>query len=248
MLTQREVDLELTAGRLARWAGDAYRALREKVGDPEFPCTFGTVALKKGDLLVGFVESDTDDAIVAALVALLSDYARFILGQPIVTASMMPLAIFMKPRPDCATVEAYFTVSWKLLQQVHERDPEPWPARVPPDPEDPRWSFCFGGVPFFINFKTPLHRDRNSRRVDHTYLWLVQARDGFDIVAGDTPQGNHARNLIRDKLTRYDRISPYPALAHYGQPDNREWKQYFVPESNEAPADRCPFRTRPADG
>ncbi len=247
MLTQRQVESQLDAGTLSGWARDAYSALCAKVADPAFPCTFGTIAIRKGDLLVGFVETDADPDIVAGLVRLVTEYADFVRGQPLVKASMMPLAVFMKPQARCTSVDQYFNYSWDLLQRVHERDPELWPDRVPRDPEDPRWSFCFGGVPFFVNFKTPLHRDRKSRRAEHTYLWLVQARDGFDTIAGDTPQGKNARRLIREKLAAYDPIAPYPALAHYGHADNREWKQYFVPESNEPPAARCPFHVAPRD-
>jgi FPC/CPF motif-containing protein YcgG len=70
---------------------------------------------------------------------------------------------------------------------------------------------------------------------------LVQSRDGFDVVAGNTAMGRNARRIIREKLEAYDRVPIYPALGHYGAPENREWKQYFVPETNEPMSKRCPF-------
>lgn len=79
--------------------------------------------------------------------------------------------------------------------------------------------------------------------MQHSYLWLVQARDGFDIVAGDTVQGRNARRIIRQKLAAYDAIPMYPELGHYGDPANREWKQYFVPEANQPVTAVCPFRS-----
>ena len=73
------------------------------------------------------------------------------------------------------------------------------------------------------------------------YVLLIQTRDGFDAVAGNTPHGRRVRGLIRRKLAAYDPIGPYPELAHYGTADNREWKQYFVPDDNAPVAARCPF-------
>ena len=242
--TQASIERALRRGEMSGWSAAAYVELRDKVADDAFPCTFGTIALRRGDIRFAVVDERSRPGIVDALVAALGEYAAFIASQPVVRASMQPLAILMRPRSDCATIEEYFHYGWRLLQDVHRRDASEWPDRVPRDPDDPRWSFCFGGVPFFINFKTPLHRGRRSRRTAHSYLWLVQARDGFDVVAGDTPQGRNARRIIRDKLAEYDELAVYPELAYFGTAENREWKQYFVPETNEPITRSCPFAPR----
>jgi len=242
MLTQPRVEALLAAGELTGWEQAAYREFHAKVADVAFPCTFGSIALRKGDVLFGFLETPDEAVILDGLVALLTEYAGFIRQQPIVKASMMPLAVLILPPTGLGSVEDYFSNSWRLLQAVHERDRAPWPDRIPMDPDDPRWSFCFGGVPFFINFKTPFHSRRRSRRAGHSYLWLVQARDGFDTVAGDSPQGRNARRIIREKLAAYDVIPIYSELAHYGSAANREWKQYFVPETESPISEVCPFR------
>jgi FPC/CPF motif-containing protein YcgG len=242
IVTQAQFESLLAADGVSPWARAAYQELIAKVADPAFPCTFGTTALRKGDVLVSVIESTDEPIVVDRLTEVLTEYADFIRQQPIVKASMMPLAVLMPPPPSWRTVEDYFRNSWRLLQIVHERDPAAWPERVPTDPDDPRWSFCFGGVPFFVNFKTPMHSRRRSRRTSHSYLWLVQARDGFDTVAGDSPQGRNARRIIREKLAAYDGIPIYSELAHYGSSANREWKQYFVPDGDEPITQTCPFR------
>ena len=238
---QFEVEQLLAEGKLTGWRAAAFVELRDKVADDAFPCTFGTTALRKGYLLFAFVEGVAEAEGVIGLAAALKEYAGFVRRYSIVQASMMPLAVFMPAPSNWRTLEDYFHNSSRLLQKVHERDSQPWPERLARDPDDPRWSFCFDGVPFFVNFKTPLHRARRSRRTQHSYLWLVQVRDGFDVVAGDTPQGRNARRIIREKLAAYDEVPVYPELAHYGDTANREWKQYFVPETNEPIAARCPF-------
>ncbi len=244
LLTQRIVQEQLDHGRLSAWQAAAFTELQDKVADEAFPCTFGTVALKKGDILFAFLETAEQAALVEGLVTAVGEYAGFVQTQSLVKASMMPLAIFMRPPTACQTMRAYFDYGWQLLQAIHEQDPRPWPEQIAHDPEAADWSFCFAGVPFFINFKTPLHHKRRSRQIKHSYLWLVQARDGFDIVAGNTPQGQNARRIIREKLALYDEVPIYPELAYFGDESNREWKQYFVPDDNTPLAQKCPFITK----
>ena len=52
--------------------------------------------------------------------------------------------------------------------------------------------------------------------------------------------------MIRRRLRAYDDVAPSPTLGNYGEPDNREWKQYFLPDRDDAQdpddgAARCPF-------
>ena len=240
-LIWRGTEVEDALGAFPSWRAAAYAELKAKVLDDAFPCTFGTVAQRKGDVLFAFIEPrDVDDERRLVRDALV-EYTGLIRPLDPVAASMLPFALLIPP-PGDLTIEEYFARGWALLQWLHEHDPSPWPDRVPRDPDDPAWSFCFGGVSLFINFKTPAHRRRRSRRMATAYLLLIQSRDGFDVVAGDTPQGRRARAIIRRKLAAYDAVPAYPELAHYGTPENREWKQYFPPDDNTPVAARCPFR------
>jgi FPC/CPF motif-containing protein YcgG len=242
ILTHAMVD-DLRAGhRLSPWADAVYAELVAKVEDPSFPCTFGTLALRKGDLLVAFVETNDAESLRQGVCDRFIEYTDRMRSLDPVAASLHPLALFLPPPAGVRTIEEYFAFGWSLLQWVHDRDSHPWPARVASDPDDPAWSYCFGGVPLFVNFKTPAHHQRRSRRMAGGYLLLIQTRDGFDVVAGNTPQGRRARGLIRQKLAAYDTIAPYPELAHFGTADNREWKQYFVPDDNTPAHRQCPFR------
>jgi uncharacterized protein len=248
ILTLTEVERPGAAGDLSPWALQAYGELVAKVGDEAFPCTFGTVALRKGELLLAFVETADNEATCRCIHSILVEYTDRVRSLEPIDASLLPLAIFVTPPAGVCTIADYFAQGWWLLQWLHERDPKPWPSRVPRDPDDPAWSFCFAGMPLFVNFKTPAHRQRRSRRMASAWLLLVQTRDGFDVVAGNTAQGRRVRELIRRKLAAYDPIPPYPELAHYGSATNREWKQYFVPDDNAPITTRCPFHPRGKDG
>jgi uncharacterized protein len=227
-MLSREVDVD----RLAPWARAAYEEIRDKVLDEAFPCTFGTVAQRRREIFYAFIDpSQLRDALIA--------YTDFLRPLDTVAASLTPFAAVMPPQ--ALTEREYFEYGWRLLQQLHDEDPLPWPERIPTDPDDPKWSYCFGGMPLFVNFKTPTHVQRRSRRTEHSYTLLFQSRDGFDVVAGETPQGRRAREIIRKKLAAYDAVPVYPELAHYATAENREWRQYFVPEENAPLATRCPF-------
>ena len=236
-----QIETRLQAGMLPEWQQAAFLELRDKVRDEDFPCTFGTLAEKHGDILFSFVGSTGLDPLVAAAGAALTEYTEMLRQMDPVRGSMVPLAILAPPPSRSLTLDAYFELSWKVLNRLHQRDPAEWPRRVPPDPESPSWSFCFGGIPLFVNFKTPAHKARRSRRMKTAFVLLVQARDGFDILAGNTVKGRRARSIIREKLAAYDGMAPHPALEHYNTPANREWQQYFLPDDNLARARKCPF-------
>jgi uncharacterized protein len=224
---------EVEAAELAPWACAAYQEIREKVLDDAFPCTFGTVAQRRGEILYAFLSPE-------GLRSALIEYTDFLRPLEPVVASLTPFAAVMPPLAAFSERE-YFEYGWTLLQQLHDADPHPWPERIPKDPDNPAWSYCFGGLPLFVNFKTPAHANRRSRRTEHSFTLLFQSRDGFDVVAGDSPQGRRARDLIRRKLAAYDAVPVYPELAHYATAENREWRQYFVPEANAPLARACPF-------
>jgi len=224
---------EVERAELSPWAAAAYAEIRDKVLDDAFPCTFGTVAQRRGEILYAFIDP-------ADLRAALIAYTDFLRPLEPVVASLTPLAVVMPPLAGFSERE-YFEYGWSLLQRLHDEDPHPWPERIPKDPDDPKWSYCFGGLPLFVNFKTPRHTKRKSRRTERSFMLLFQSRDGFDVVAGDSVQGRRARDLIRRKLAAYDAVPVYPELAHYATAANREWRQYFVPEDNVPLAAACPF-------
>ena len=249
--TTSELASAVADGRVPQWEATAYEELRAKVADEHFPCTFGTVALRQGSILFSYLRqhdqlrqrglATTAERIAEPVAALLAAYALRLASMPSVVASMTPLAIFIRPPDGVDSLDDYQRLSFEILTCLRRLDPEAWPTTVTEDPDSPDWSFCFAGTAFFVNFKTPAHRARRSRRMQRSFLLLIQARDGFDILAGDTPHGRRARRIIREKLTAYDGMAPHPALAHFGTDDNREWRQYFLPDDNETTIERCPF-------
>lgn len=204
-----------------------------------FPCTFAVAAARKSSLRFGFVEDLHDTDTWWPMVDVLSDYLK--IYQEI--ARDTSLVIVFPPGNTVLKMTEYYRKFWEILQFLHDNDPEPWPASVPREVEDDWWEFSFSGVPIFAVCSTPGHTRRRSRG-GPTFLITFQPRWVFEGLEADTPRGDTARRVIRERLRAYDDIEPSPELGAYGDIGNREWKQYFLPDNEETTLPACPFRHR----
>ncbi|MEJ1999615.1 MAG: YqcI/YcgG family protein, partial [Maritimibacter sp.] len=90
---------------------------------------------------------------------------------------------------------------------------------------------------------SPAHQQRRSRNLGEHFLFIMNPRERFDVVAGDTPEGNRVRQVIRDRAAEYDGIPHAPELGSY-QKGEIEWWQYGVSDDNAERRDKCPLRMR----
>jgi FPC/CPF motif-containing protein YcgG len=227
------------------WQARFFESFHRDLGSKEktFPCTFGTLGSQRGGLRFLFLEDFRSSEDVDLLAQTLLEY----IGQYKSIDRMTSLVCFFNPATKLDTESQYFKAFWNLLQELHERDAEPWPAAMPTDPEHPDWEFCFGGDTFFVVCNTPLHEHRLSRKAMGFYI-TFQPRWVFDGITGDTKAGQAARRVIRNHLRNYDQVDLFPNLGSYGDTDNREWKQYFIPDQNETKLPSCPFRVTGQNG
>lgn len=139
------------------------------------------------------------------------------------------------------SIHEYQHTFWSILTRLHNIDLKEWPESIPNEENDPLWEFCFHGEPIFVVCNTPAHEMRRSRRAN-TYMITFQPRWVFDSIGLGTPKGDKSKDLVRSLLRQYDAIDPFPHLGIYGSPNNREWLQYFIPDTNEVSATaQCPF-------
>jgi len=208
-----------------------------------FPCTFSQNAFRRE--LVDFIFVDARDAAGRAqLRADMLDYitaARDWDGQ-VNTARPLVVA-FSREAARADTVEGYHAIGWEVLQDWLDHDPAPWPEGVATDPEAPYWSMCFGGLQLFVNFSSPAHEIRKSRNLGDHFLFIINPRERFDVVAGDTPEGNRVRQVIRDRAEEYDGIPHAPELGMF-QKGELEWVQYGVSDDNSPRIGGCPLKMR----
>jgi FPC/CPF motif-containing protein YcgG len=235
LLTQERV-----TDRAQGWHRSAFGDLSFRLNDPDFPCVFSRNAFRKG--IVNFIFVDSVDE--KGLKRLAEGLTRYVdvanrWDGRLDTASPLVVA-FAANAVQARTVEDYHAFGWRILNDLHDLDPAPWPDGVPTEPDSPGWSMCFNGMPLFCNMSTPAHRKRRSRNLGAHFVIVINPRERFDIFAGDTPSGRKVRRNIRDRIDGYDGVPHSPHLSSYGS-GALEWLQYSLTEAADERADRCPF-------
>jgi hypothetical protein len=152
------------------------------------------------------------------------------------------LVAFFHPPETELPERAYHEALWNVLQFLHVHDPEPWPADIPTDPDDPYWEFCFGGEPMFPTCRAPFYDTYRSRHCPVGLEITFQPRAIFDGITADTEAGQRARETIQNRLEEYDGVCPHADLGDYGVEGDREWRQYLFREDDEQAPDDPPIR------
>lgn len=230
-----------TIGELPPWGTAVAEGLLETLLDAErpFPCTFAVAAAKKQSLRFGFVDSPHDESTWAPLADILREYLDIYqqLGKD------TSLVVLFRPDDRLSTLDEYFQRFWAVLQFLHDGDTEPWPESTPLNPEDLWWEFSYGGTEIFVVCNTPAHVNRHSRH-NPSFMITFQPRWVFEGLEADTPRGAKARQVIRNRIRRFDGMEPAVELGNHGEDGNREWRQYFLPDGADAKTPGCPFLAR----
>ncbi|MBA3772851.1 MAG: YqcI/YcgG family protein [Ramlibacter sp.] len=216
-------------------------------GDPDFPCIFSKNAFRKQLLKFVFVET-IDTSGIQHLGNGLKDYVEISKTWDGSIDTAYPLvAAFSLNAISSQSVDGYHAFGWQVLQKLHEIDPAPWPEEVSKDPNSHSWSMCFDGMPLFCNMSSPAHRVRRSRNLGGHFILIINPRERFDVVAGDTPGGRSVRSNIRNRIGRYDGTPHSLQLGTY-HAGATEWWQYGLVEDNIERTDKCPFIFRKYSG
>lgn len=230
-----------TIGATPPWGQAAADELLETLLDADrpFPCTFAVATAKKQSLRFGFVDSPHDEGTWAPLAGILREYLDIYreLGKD------TSLVVLFRPEEQPSSLDAYFRRFWAVLQFLHDGDTEPWPASTPLNPEELWWEFSYGGTEIFVVCNTPAHVNRRSRH-NRSFMITFQPRWVFEGLEADTPRGAKARQVIRHRIRRFDGMEPALDLGNHGHEGNREWRQYFLPDSAKGKTAACPFLAR----
>lgn len=222
------------------WHRAAFDDVAARLGDPDFPCIFARNAFTKQLLKFLFVET-AGSSDIRCLGEGLEDYVELSKRWDGRLDAAYPLVVaFSLDAVDARSASDYQAFGWRILQDLHDIDPAPWPEAVAKDPEVPSWSMCFNGMPLFCNMSSPAQQVRRSRNLGKHFILVINPRERFDAFAGDTPRGRNTRAKIRGRITHYDSAPPSPQLGSYGA-GKLEWPQYGLVESDMTTAGTCPF-------
>lgn len=222
-------------------AAAMHAAFREFVLDPRYTCVGARSAMHRDSYRIGVYDDLGSGAATAGLAADLADFARNIddVGGPFATF----VALFERPR---VTDEIGFERAlWGQLQGLHDADTAAWDPSVSDDPADPRFSFSFAGMAFFIIGLHPA-----SARVSRKFTWpalifnphvqfeRLRAAGKYDRMKAVVRARERA--LQGDINPMLDDFGIHSAARQYsGRPVEADWRPPF--RADEPPAPRCPF-------
>ncbi|MFP7169347.1 YqcI/YcgG family protein [Terribacillus sp. 7520-G] len=231
---------------LASWQQEALVALHKKLSDQQsrFPCIPAAVGHRLGQFRYGFAGDPTAADTAGQLADLLTIYGRQSKEFGHYTSLIVFFDTAKQQRLDL-DVPAYFRIFWDLLSRTAAFDPSGWPDDIPENPDEALWEYCFGGEKYFMYCATPAHQQKKSRKFPCMMLaitprWVLEEFKSKPRAAASIKQ------KIRGRITAYDDNDIHPDLNAYGNPDNHEWKQYFLHDDNTSPS-KCPFHRSKRD-
>ncbi|WP_372084535.1 non-ribosomal peptide synthase/polyketide synthase [Tistrella mobilis] len=220
------------------WLPPFYDLFHAKVTDPAYPCFFGTLAERKGEMFYAWVDRADD---LSGVPAAMATFLRLAAERP---EEKNNFALFFPPEPEPLSHSAYRDRFWRVLQHLHDHDPAPTFETLETEPDDAAWEFGFGGEQMFAVGCAPSYKARDSRNLGPGMVILFQPRSVFIDTITKREIGAEARSVVRKRLLAWDGQPVHPDLGVYGDTDNREWKQYFLADGNDPEAGRCPFLVR----
>ncbi|PLZ04092.1 YqcI/YcgG family protein [Burkholderia sp. WAC0059] len=226
------------SGCLQAWWLDAYGTYRTTLEQRDYPCFFGQTAERRGEMFYAFCEAGDEETLRATM-------RRFVEVGREAARVRFSLALFFAPDPSLTTHEEFLKRFWHALQTLHDADGAPM---APAHPDDPLWEFSFGGRKMFVVGTSPTYRQRRSRVVGDGMVLLFQPRELFTDPETGEPISAAVRRQIHARMLAYDGMPVHPDIGFYGDPDNREWKQYCLSDDNTPETGVCPFAPRPGSG
>ncbi|WP_082233109.1 YqcI/YcgG family protein [Halobacillus massiliensis] len=229
--------------QLSGWKAEALERFSRKMTDKQhkFPCIPATQAYALNHLRYGFVddflkkETSKDTArLLKVFTQNAKSYGKY---ATLIIFYNTPVSI-----TSTYTVEDFEAEFWRQLSRLTNHDEMDWPARLPKDPHNNGWEFCFHGEPYFMYCGTPSHTKRDSRYFPYFMLAITPRWVLKEFYLNEKHAGK-IKNKIRQRLVTYDSIEPHPELKKYGDEDNYEWRQYFI-RDDDSTLSRCPFHYR----
>ncbi|MBY0121343.1 YqcI/YcgG family protein [Bacillus sp. S/N-304-OC-R1] len=232
---------ELDGLPLESWQNIAYLQFKEKITDKTnpFPCIPAVLGYTLGHLRFGFAGIPESQESAKELAYILKDYT---INYKSFGKFTSLIVFFNTPQERYKNwqVEDYYRLFWQQLENLNKYDEQAWPESIPIDPNHPLWEYCFHGTSYFMYCATPAHENRKSRSFP-AYMLAITPRSVLIDFLAQEKQAANLKKKIRHRIEKYDKLPIHPALNSYGNSDNFEWKQYFLPDE-QINFSECPFK------
>jgi FPC/CPF motif-containing protein YcgG len=224
------------------WEREAYEEVKEillasKPEAKKFPCPYATAGYKNDEQRFLFMYSE--DVTEPRNIRLLANAMRayFPISHELGNNTSL---VIIHPTSDAKnTPSDYQQKFWDLLRGLRTRDLKNWPEEFPQDTNDPRWAFCFDGVPWFPAVLTPAHVKRHSRYAPN-FTIAMQPKWVFDHLFRTPERRRAAVESVRKILEPFDDIEVSPDLSAYGTEGTTESHQYYLLDDNVTA--ECPYQ------
>jgi FPC/CPF motif-containing protein YcgG len=238
---QSWTDRVLAGGKLGAapnetWKIVAYEHYRAKLCATDYPCFFGQGSESRGEMLYTFIADSRVEELA-------TNMRRFVSLIATARYERCSLVAFFEPDRTMSDHASFVTHFWEVLQQLHEQDSDPATDMLP---DHPLWEFSFERCEMFVVGASPTYRVRRSRNLGPGMVLIFQPRSLFIDPATSKPIAVEVRRRIHSRMLAYDGMAVHPDIGFYGDPINREWKQYALPDDNEPEIGTCPFHVRAA--
>jgi FPC/CPF motif-containing protein YcgG len=219
------------------WKLEAYEQYKAKLKAADYPCFFGQSGEARGEMLYTFIAECGLDELVANM-------RRFVSLIGTTHYERCSLIAFFEPDRSITDHLSFVAQFWHVLQFLHRYDRDPAADRTP---DHPLWEFSFERSEMFVVGASPTYQRRRSRNLGPGIVLVFQPRSLFIDPATLQPIGAPVRQRIHGRMLEYDGMPVHPDIGFYGDVGNREWKQYALPDDNEAESGTCPFHARSSD-
>lgn len=232
MPQRADVEEKFEVGTWQRIAYEEFRStiLAKEITAKKFPCIYATIGYRANDHRYVFAESD--DPSEPRNVRYIGPAVRAYLSLAHSLGPNTSLVIICAPGVEIATVQDYNDRFWNFLRGLRICDTKAWPADVPADTADERWTFCFNGEPVFPIALTPAHDRRRSRYASNLII-AMQPKWVIDNLMSTPEKRVQATTTVRGLLKDYDDVDISPELANYGEKGASESRQLIIEDDNE---------------
>jgi uncharacterized protein len=212
---------------------EAYEQYKAKLDAHDYPCFFGQSGEARGEMLYTFIPHH-------GLSEMLTSMQHFVHLIATPDYKRCSLVAFFQPNPSITTHTSFVARFWHILQYLHDHDADP---ATDSTPDHPLWEFSFQNSEMFVVGTSPTYRQRRSRNLGPGIVLIFQPRSLFIDPTTSQPIAAPVRRSIHKRMLSYDRMPVHPDIGFYGDPSNREWKQYALPDDNQPETGTCPFHT-----
>jgi uncharacterized protein len=215
------------------WKFEAYEQYKSKLDARDYPCFFGQAGEARGEMLYTFIPRNT-------LSEMLTDMQQFVALISTPDYKRSSLVAFFEPDSAITSHTSFVNRFWQVLRYLHDHDPESTTERTP---DHPLWEFSFQRSEMFVVGTSPTYRQRRSRNLGPGIVLIFQPRSLFIDQTTSQPIAATVRKSIHQRMLMYDDMPVHPDIGFYGEPGNREWKQYALPDDSTPERGGCPFHT-----